>query len=136
MKMDPTYFMVGLAVMANLQGTATLVGDPPSMIFANFANYSFNDFFIFDSRASIFFVVQVGMIAGAVFFYAYFAKHGSGKVEIEREPILSYVPTALLVIMIIGLAISSFFFSGVSLTAGVLVLALGILGLLWYRFVV
>ncbi len=135
MKMDPTYFMVGLAVMANLQGTATLVGDPPSMIFANFANYSFNDFFIFDSRASIFFVVQVGMIAGAVFFYAYFAKHGSGKVEIEREPILSYVPTALLVIMIIGLAISSFFFSGVSLTAGVLVLALGILGLLWYRFV-
>jgi len=29
--------MIGLAVMANLQGTATLVGDPPSMIFANYA---------------------------------------------------------------------------------------------------
>jgi len=36
--------MIGLAVMANLQGTATLVGDPPSMLFANFAGYSFNDF--------------------------------------------------------------------------------------------
>lgn len=135
MKMDPTYFMVGLAVMANLQGTATLVGDPPSMIFASFANYSFNDFFVYASRPSIFFVVQIGMIAGAIFFYAYFAKHGGGKIEIAREPILSFVPTALLIIMIIGLAISSFFFSGVSLVAGLLVFILGILGLLWYKFI-
>lgn len=135
MKMDPTYFMVGLAVMANLQGTATLVGDPPSMIFASYANYSFNDFFLYAGQPSIFFIVQIGMLAGAVYFYLYFAKHGSGKIEIEREPVLSLVPTALLVLMIAGLAISSFFFSGVSLVAGLLVMALGIIGLLWYKFI-
>nr|MCR5606168.1 TRAP transporter large permease subunit [Treponema sp.] len=37
LKMNPTWFMVGLAVMSNLEGTATLVGDPPSMIFASYA---------------------------------------------------------------------------------------------------
>ncbi len=135
MKMDPTYFMVGLAVMANLQGTATLVGDPPSMIFASYAKYGFNDFFFYQGTPSIFFVVQVGMLAGAVYFYAYFARHGGAKVEIRREPVLSMVPTVLLLLMIAGLAVSSFFGSGVSLAAGLLVLGLGVAGLLWYRFV-
>jgi Na+/H+ antiporter NhaD/arsenite permease-like protein len=37
----PAAFMIGLAVMANLQGTATLVGDPPSMIFAGYAGYRY-----------------------------------------------------------------------------------------------
>ena len=59
MKVDPRRFMMGLAVMSNLQGTATLVGDPPSMIFAGFAGYSFNDFFFKDGKASIFFAVQI-----------------------------------------------------------------------------
>ena len=60
LKMNPARFMVGLAVMSNLQGTATLVGDPPSMIFASFAKYGFNDFFIYDGRLSIFFVCRLG----------------------------------------------------------------------------
>jgi len=135
MRMNPTFFMVGLAVMANLQGTATLVGDPPSMIFASFAHYGFNDFFFYASRPSIFFVVQVGMLAGAAYFYAYFAKQGGGKVEIDREPILSLLPSVLLILMIVGLAVNSFFYAGVSLAAGLLVLVLGIVGLLWYRFI-
>jgi len=135
LKMDPTYFMVGLAVMANLQGTATLVGDPPSMIFASYAHYGFNDFFVYAGKPSIFFAVQIGMIAGAVFFYAYFAKTGAGKVEIEREPVVSYLPSVLLILMILGLAVSSFFHTGVSLASGLIVMVLGIAGVLWFRLV-
>lgn len=135
LKMDPTYFLVGLAVMANLQGTATLVGDPPSMIFASYAKYGFNDFFWYAGKPSIFFAVQIGMLAGAAFFYFYFAKKGASRVEVAREPVLSMVPSALLILMILGLALSSFFHTGVSLTSGVIVLALGIAGLLWYRLV-
>ena len=70
--MNPTYFRPGSHM--NLQAPPTFVGDPPSMIFASFANYGFNDFFVYQGRLSIFFIVQVGMLAGAVFFYAYFAK--------------------------------------------------------------
>jgi Na+/H+ antiporter NhaD/arsenite permease-like protein len=124
--------MVGLAVMANLQGTATLVGDPPSMIFASFAHYGFNDFFFYAGKPSICFAVQVGMVAGAIFFYFFFARHGA-KIEVEREPIVSIVPTILLLLMIVGLAISSFFHTGISMTSGYIVIALGAAGILWYR---
>jgi len=134
LKIDPTYFMVGLAVMANLQGTATLVGDPPSMIFASFSGYTFNDFFFHNGTISIFFFVQVGMIAGAVFFYAYFAKKGKDKVLVDNEPVLSLFPTLLLVLMIIGLALSSFVPPDLHFFSGGLVMILGIIGIFWFRF--
>ncbi|MDR1971375.1 MAG: citrate transporter [Treponema sp.] len=133
--LDPTYFMVGLAVMANLQGTATLVGDPPSMIFADYAGYGFNDFFVYHGKLSIFFAVQIGMIAGALFFYAYFARRGGGKVEVERETVLTWVPTVLLALMIAGLALASFVYGGISLASGLIVMALGLIGIIWYRFI-
>lgn len=135
MKMKPTYFMVGLAVMANLQGTATLVGDPPSMIFADYANYSFNDFFFFRGKPSIFFAVQAGMIAGALFFYRFFSKTEVRKIELEKEEIVSLVPSVLLVLMIVGLAVTSFLHSGVSLASGLVVMGLAVAGLLWYLLV-
>ncbi|HQL32650.1 MAG TPA: SLC13 family permease [Treponemataceae bacterium] len=135
LKLDPTYFLVGLAVMANLQGTATLVGDPPSMILASFAGYGFNDFFVYQGKPSIFFAVQAGMLAGAIFFYLYFAKRGTGKVQIAKEPVVSVVPTVLLVLMILGLAAASFFHTGISLMSGVIVMALGIAGIAWFRFI-
>ncbi|HQG39778.1 MAG TPA: SLC13 family permease, partial [Spirochaetales bacterium] len=82
LKMNPMYFMVGLAVMANLQGTATLVGDPPSMIFANYAHYSFNDFFWYAGKPSIFFAVQIGMVTGVLFLYTFFRKIDVKKIEL------------------------------------------------------
>jgi Na+/H+ antiporter NhaD/arsenite permease-like protein len=133
--LDPTYFMVGLAVMANLQGTATLVGDPPSMIFANHSGYGFNDFFFYEGRPSIFFAVQVGMIAGALFFYVYFARRGGQKIQIEQEKITSTVPSILLILMILGLAAASFIYGGISLASGLLVIGLGLAGVVWYKFV-
>src|SRR5574344_520718 len=62
LKLNPIPFMIGLAVMSNLEGTATLVGDPPSMIFASYAGYNFNDFFIHQGKISVFFIVQAGLI--------------------------------------------------------------------------
>ncbi|MFP3043131.1 citrate transporter [Treponema primitia] len=135
LELDPTYFIVGLAVMANLQGTATLVGDPPSMIFADHSGYGFNEFFFFEGKPSIFFAIQIGMIAGAIFFYASFAKKGGTKVEIEQEKILTIVPSVLLILMILGLASCSFIYGGISLASGLLVMILGIAGILWYKFI-
>lgn len=132
--MKPTVFMVGLAVMANLQGTATLVGDPPSMIFASFANYSFNDFFVHQGRLSIFFAVQAGALAGALYFYFYFRKYDKSHVELAVEKILSWYPAILLVLMIVGLAAISFFFEGLSVS-GLWCMILATAGMLWYVFV-
>lgn len=135
MKVDARYFLMGLAVMSNLQGTATLVGDPPSMIFAGYAGYSFNDFFVVDGRPSVFFAVQVGMIVGAAYFYWFYRKLGKSHVDLPDTPILSWVPTILLAALILGLAAISFLFEGFSILSGGFVFALGLVGLVWYVFV-
>jgi Na+/H+ antiporter NhaD/arsenite permease-like protein len=132
LKLSPKMFMVGLAVMANLQGTATLVGDPPSMIFADYSGFNFNNFFFYQGRPSIFFAVQIGMIAGAIFFYCFFAKAGKEKAQIEKEKIVSIVPSILLILMIVGLAAFSFIFDGLTLASGILVMMLGVIGFLWF----
>lgn len=135
MKVDARYFMMGLAVMSNLQGTATLVGDPPSMIFAGFAGYSFNDFFFKDGKPSVFFAVQVGMIVGAVFFYFYYKGMKNEKVDLPDTAVKTWFPTVLLVVLVLGLATISFLFEGFSILSGGFVFALGLVGLFWYVFI-
>jgi Na+/H+ antiporter NhaD/arsenite permease-like protein len=133
LRIDPTGFLIGLAVMANLQGTATLVGDPPSMIFASFAGVGFNDFFFLYGRPSIFFAVQAGALAGAAYFLAYFRKLPKMKVDFHSERPLSLVPTALLIAMVAGLALISFISGhGLHLASGLLCIALAAIGLFWH----
>ncbi len=130
---EPAPFLIGLAVMANLQGTATLVGDPPSMIFASYAGYGFNDFFFKDGLPSIFFAVQAGAVMGALYFFVYFRKLGKVRMEMPIERIVSWFPSLLLAAMIAGLALISFLSGeGLHATSGILCLALGLAGLLWF----
>lgn len=133
LKLNPIPFMIGLAVMSNLEGTATLVGDPPSMIFASYSGYNFNDFFVHQGKLSIFFIIQVGMIVGCIFFYCIFGRVKE-KAQIEKDTAISYVPLVLLLLMIFGLAGISFFSTELGYSSGCLVLGLGIIGLLWYKF--
>ncbi len=133
LKLNPTFFMMGLAVMSNLEGTATLVGDPPSMIFASYAGYSFNDFFFYLGKPSIFFIIQTGMIAGCIFFYFFFAKNRKNKIQVENEKVVSWVPFVCLLIMIFGLAGVSFVSPRLGYLSGTFVMAVGILSLIWFR---
>ena len=132
-KINPTLFMIGLAVMSNLEGTATLVGDPPSMIFAGYAEYNFNDFFVHNGTLSVFFIIQSGLLAGCIFFYFFFAKNGKNKIEVEKEPVISWFPLVLLLTMIFGLAAVSFIHTSFEYMSGLFVFALGVIGLLWYK---
>ena len=129
---NPTMFMIGLAVMSNLEGTATLVGDPPSMIFAGFAKYTFNDFFVHDGKLSIFFIIQVGLLVGCILFYFIFSRNGKNKIEVEKEEVVSWLPLVLLVLMILGLAVMSFIKIRFQYANGIYVLGLGLFGLIWY----
>ena len=130
---NPTYFMIGLAVMSNMEGTATLVGDPPSMIFAAYAGYNFNDFFVHQGRLSIFFIIQAGLIVGCIFFYFFFAKLGKQKLEVEKTPVISWVPFIILLIMIFGLGAVSFINTDFAYLSGLYVFALGLISLIWFR---
>lgn len=132
LKLNPVPFMIGLALMSNLEGTATLVGDPPSMIFASYAHYTFNDFFVSQGKISIFFFIQAGLLVGCIFFYCFFSK-AKEKATVDKEEVISYVPLWLLLIMIAGLAAISFMSSELGYSSGCFVLGLGLIGLLWYR---
>lgn len=150
LKMNPTMFMVGLAVMSNLEGTATLVGDPPSMIFASYAGYNFNDFFyhvipatgdkLAEGHLSIFFIVQAGLLAGCIFFMFVFAKY-KDKTVVEGEPVISSFPAVLMLAMIFGLGILSFISEWLktfvpetvmNFSSGGLVFILALIGIVWY----
>ncbi len=97
-------FLIGIAVCSNLQGTATLIGDPPSMILAAHYQLNFNDFFWLDGRPGIFFAVQVGALAGFGVLYLVFRRYRQPVEQVELEPVRSWFPTAVLGLMIVGLA--------------------------------
>ena len=46
----PVPLFIGMAVSSNLQGAATLIGDPPSMLLAGATGLSFNDFFFYNRK--------------------------------------------------------------------------------------
>lgn len=131
LKLNPTNFLLGLAVMSNLEGTATLVGDPPSMIFASYAGYTFNDFFVHEGKISIFFFIQIGLVVGCVFFYLFF-RNENEKVQVEKTKVVSVFPAALLLAMIFGLAAISFTKIELPFFSGAFVFLLGAAGVVWF----
>ncbi len=104
LKVSSAPFIIGIAISANLQGTATLIGDPPSMILAAHFRLNFNDFFWLRGRPSIFFAVQAGAVAGFVVLWLLFRRHRQPIVELEREAPRSWIPTMVMALMIAGLA--------------------------------
>jgi len=104
LKISPVPFIIGLAVSANLQGMATLVGDPPSMLLANAEHMTFNDFFFMHGKPGIFFATQIGAVAsfGALWMVFRPFKQPSG--EVPETKVTSWVPTILMVCMLITLA--------------------------------
>jgi Na+/H+ antiporter NhaD/arsenite permease-like protein len=128
---SPVPLLVGIAVCSNLQGAATLIGDPPSMMLAGFYKMSFNDFFVYRSRPSIFFAIQLGAVAGLFVLYLIFRKQRRPMVKIEIEKPLTWVPVGFIVAMIAFLASSSRFDPGFRWLAGTGNVCLGAAALAW-----
>ncbi|MBM3248558.1 MAG: TRAP transporter large permease subunit [Candidatus Omnitrophica bacterium] len=135
LKINPMNMMIGIAISSNLQGAATLIGDPPSMLLGGFAKMNFVDFFFYRGRPSIFFAVEIGALVSFVVLYFIF-RHNKEKVQLVRvEKVKSVVPTIILVGLIILLALSSFFDVGFSYMAGIICMIVGIIAMLWEKFI-
>jgi Na+/H+ antiporter NhaD/arsenite permease-like protein len=133
--LSPVPMIIGLAVSSNLQGAATLIGDPPSMLLAGFAKMTFNDFFFYMGKPSIFFAVQLGAITSFAVLYFLF-RHLKQPIHIERtQKVQAWTPPVMLVAAIVLLALSSFFDPGFGYMAGVICMAFGIVGFVWYAAV-
>ena len=117
-KINPTNMMIAIAISSNLQGTATLIGDPPSMLLGGFAKMNFFDFFFYHGKPSIFFAVELGAVVSFFVLY-YFFRHHKEKTElVAEEKVKSWFPTIVLVLLIVLLACASFFDKNFGYMAG------------------
>ncbi|HAU39009.1 MAG TPA: citrate transporter [Phycisphaerales bacterium] len=131
-KTSPVPLLIGIAVSANLQGAATMVGDPPSMILASSLKLTFNDFFVHRGRASMFFFMQAGAIAGGAVLYLVFRRIGRERIRVAREPVRTWVPAILILVMIAFLASASVLDPDFRWLAGTGMTTLGILAVAWH----
>ena len=135
LKINPLNMMIAIAISSNLQGAATLVGDPPSMLLGGFARMNFMDFFFYKGRPSIFFAVELGAITSFFVLYFIFRKLRQKAAIVPVEKVLSWVPTWILVFLILALAASSFVDTGFSYMAGLLCMIFGIISISWEKFI-
>jgi len=131
-KISPVMPIIAIAITSNLQGAATLIGDPPSMILGSYANINFNQFFIYQGRPGMFFAVQVGALVSFIVLYLMFRRFRQ-PVHLEGQAkVLSWVPTILLGLLVFALALISFLPFTIPLAAGKVTMLLAIVGLGWF----
>jgi len=133
LKINPVKMMIAIAISSNLQGTATLIGDPPSMLLGGFARMNFMDFFFYHGKPSIFFAVELGAIVSFVVLYLIFRSYHQKTALVPVEQVKSWIPTVILVVLIVLLACSSFFDTGFSFVAGVLCMIFAVISILWEK---
>ena len=133
LKISPVSLLIGIAVSSNLQGTATMIGDPPSMILAGYMRMGFWDFFAYQGKPGIFFAVQIGAIASLVVLAFVYRRYSSKPSHIPQETARSWVPAILLAALVVGLSFATAFDPEFAWFAGVYTLSLSAIGLIWYR---
>jgi len=131
LKINPTNMMIAIAISSNLQGTATLIGDPPSMLLGGFAKMNFFDFFFYQGKPGIFFAVELGAIASFFVLYYFFRHHKEKTKLVAEEKVRSWFPTVVLVLLIVLLAGSSFFDKNFGYMAGAICMLAGFISLVW-----
>ncbi len=133
LKISPVPLLIGIAVSSNLQGTATMIGDPPSMILAGHMRMGFWDFFVYQGRFGIFFAAQIGAIASLFVLAAAFCHYREKSVLLAQEKARSWIPAALLVLLVVGLSFATLFDPDFKWFAGTYTLILGVVALVWFR---
>jgi len=133
LKANPVPFLIGIAVSSNLQGSATMIGDSPSIILAMSHNMNFMDFFWMKQRPSIAFAVEIGAIASFIVLYLLFRKFKDIPQKMEEIKVKTWVPTILMVLMILTLAASSYITHKPYYTIALICLFFGGVGFLWHK---
>ncbi len=130
---SPVPVIISIAVSSNLQGAATLVGDTTSIMLGGFANMSFFDFFFLDGKVSMFWAVEFGALLTVPVLIFIFRKDSKKLIYYPEDiKVTTIVPTVLLILNIALLVIFSFVREKSELTNGIICLAIGIAGLIYY----
>lgn len=131
LNMSPVKSIIAIAIASNLQGAATLVGDTTSILLGGHANMDFLDFFWYEKRPGLFWIVQIGAIASTLVLLLVFRKDNQHIDMKERTVVTDYFPSVLLVGTIVLLILASFIPAEKkpAITNGIICVGLMIIGL-------
>jgi Na+/H+ antiporter NhaD/arsenite permease-like protein len=105
---SPVPVIISIAVSANLQGAATLVGDPTSMLLAGYAHMNFLDFFWYNHHLSIAIPTEIGALAASLVLLYIFRKETHPIHLHEKTVVTDWFPGYLALSMIGALVLASF----------------------------
>lgn len=128
LKLNPVPMIISIAVSSNLQGAATLVGDTTSILLGGYADMSFNDFFVYHGKPSIFFAVELGAVISAIILLILFRKETAAVEAGKRTVVEDYVPSVLLLLTVLLLIAASLFPERPHLTNGLICTVLMLIG--------
>ena len=131
LKTNPVPFIIAIAVSSNLQGAATLVGDTTAIMLGSALDMSFLDFFVYQGKPGMFFIVELGALVSATILAVLFRKE-KGHIEKtgQRTKVTDMVPTYLLVGMIALLVCASFIPNKPAITNGAICCVLMLVGMI------
>lgn len=128
LKISPVKSIIAISISSNLQGAATLVGDTTSILLGGYADMTFVDFFFFKGKIGMFWVVEMGALA-ATLILIYFLRNEKQPIKMsDRTKVEDYVPTILLVSIVVLLIIASFIPNRPELTNGLICFTLCFIG--------
>lgn len=130
LKISPIPSIISIAVASNLQGAATLVGDTTSILLGGHLNMNFFDFFFYQGKISLFFIVQIGAILATGVLLWLFRNEKQPVSTLEKTIVTDYFPTVLLLLMIVLLITASFIPNTPKTINGIICVVLFVIGLL------
>lgn len=108
LNISPVKSVIAISIASNLQGAATLVGDTTSILLGGYADMNFMDFFFYEGKPGLFWIVQVSMVVATAVLYFAFRKDNQPVHTQDRTLVTDYIPSFLLVGTILSLIIASF----------------------------
>ena len=131
LKTNPIPVIIAIAVSSNLQGAATLVGDTTSILLGGYANMSFNDFFVFMGKPGIALSVEIGAAMTIPVLLFLFRK---SKEPVHAEittKVTDYIPSLLMIGVIVTLITASQFEKKPQLTNGLICMSYAVIGIIY-----
>ncbi|MCM8792197.1 MAG: SLC13 family permease [Candidatus Omnitrophica bacterium] len=133
-EINPVPLLIGVSLSSNLQGTATLIGDSPSIILAMEAGMNFNDFFWMRARPGIFFAVELGAVGAFFVLWLFFKRYKDRAPSDFKITPKTWIPTLLLSAMVLSLVFFSFLKNKPTYGIAGICLFWAMWGVLWHKF--
>lgn len=131
LNISPVLPIIAISLSSNLQGAATLVGDTTSILLGARLDMTFSDFFFYQGKVSLFWIVQAGAITSILVLLWVFRKETQSVEPMTRTKVTDFVPTVLLLSIVVLLIIASFIPNTPKLINGIICISIFGVGIVY-----